>query len=139
MKTRYHRFFAVLAFLLIALFMGFVVSSTCYAEDKQATFGWDMPPDYDTITHYVLYWGLATGGPYDTGQARIEKSDLAGGTTANITINYPPNAKTTYYYVLVAFRDDLFSANSNEVDLEVDFRQAPATPLNLTVTISDGS
>ena len=124
-----------LTFLLIALLLG----TAAYADDKTATFEWDYPSDYDTITHYVLYWGATAGGPYDVGQQRIEKSDLGGGTTADIVITYPPNAKTTYYYVLVAFRDDLFSENSNEVSLEVDFRIPPNQPLNLRVTISPAS
>ena len=125
---------------ILAVFaMLLVITTAAFADDKQATFSWDMPADYDTITHYVLYWGAATGGPYDVGQARIEKTDLAGGTSADITITYPPDAITTYYYVLVAFRDDIFSPNSNEVSLEVDFRVPPNQPLNLQVIITDGS
>jgi len=101
------------------------------ADDKSVTFAWDYPTDYDQITHWKLYWGTQAGGPYETGEAQINKSMLGSTTQTDIVIQYPPNAKTTYYYVLVAFKDELYSANSNEVSVEGDFRENPLAPLSI--------
>jgi len=126
----------LLSFLIVVLFL---VGVPALADDQDATFAWEQP-DYDKVNYWILYWGGAAGGPYDVGQVQIDKTMLQESQSVPVVIPYPPDAKTTYYYVLVAFIDSAkFSGNSNEVLLEVDFRIPPGTPLQLRVTITPGS
>ncbi|MCP4156686.1 MAG: hypothetical protein GY757_53730 [bacterium] len=136
MKAKYLRFMAILFVLLFLL-----LTVAAQAGDVDATFAWEQT-DYAEVNYWILYWGSAAGGPYDTGQQQITKTLLQESQTVPVVIPYPPDAKTTYYFVLVAFKTvaagDLFSANSNEVSLEVDFI-LPQQPLQLRVTITPGS
>ena len=125
----------------LILLMSFLFFLPCYAlaGDVDATFAWEQT-DYDKVNYWILYWGAAAGGPYEVGQQQIDKTMLQESQTAPVVIPYPADAKTTYYYVLVAFVDTtLFSPNSDEVFLEVDFRIPPDQPLQLRVTITPGS
>ncbi len=125
-----------IAIIFVVLLLMFPMSAI--ADDVNATFSWTQT-DYDQVTYWVLYWGSATGGPYTVGNTQIDKSIIDPQQTAPVIIQYPPNAKTTYYYVLVAFHDaDHFSSNSNETELEVDFILIPGAPVQLQVIITPG-
>ena len=126
----------LLALAAAVLMLGSVAPAI--AQSVNATFAWEQQ-DYDQVNYWMLYWGANAGGPYDVGSQRIDKTMLQPDQSETVTIQYPPDALTTYYFVLVAFKTtDLFSANSNEVPLTVDFVK-PGTPLNLRVTIVPAS
>lgn len=126
------KFFILIAFLFVLLVP---VITLAQSAPVDATFAWEQP-DYDECNYWILYWGAQSGGPYTVGQVRIDKEILQPEQSKQVTISYPENAKTTYYFVMVAFKDEtIYSNNSNEVPLEVDFRNPPGTPVNLRVTI----
>lgn len=122
-------------FVIMIMAMFFVFPMNVFSADVDRTFAWEQA-DYDVVNYWKLCWGAASGGPYDIDCRQIDKTMIQESQEAPVTIPYPDNAKTTYYFVLVAFTDvDHFSGNSNEVPLEVDFIPIPATPVNLRVKI----
>lgn len=124
---------SIVVLLLALLVPAFAVAQTAPVD---ATFAWEQP-DYENVNYWILYWGDQPGGPYTVGEVRIDKTQVGENQSAPVTIPYPDGAKTTYYFVLVAFQDvDHYSDNSNEVPLEIDFIPLPGTPVNLRVTIT---
>ena len=114
------------------------ISMNVYADDVDATFEWTQT-DYDKVNYWILSWGVSSGGPYTVKSVQIPKSIIDPEQMVPVIIQYPANAKTTYYYVLRAFVDaEHFSGNSNEVFLEIDFIYTPQDPVQLKVLIIPG-
>ncbi len=121
--------------LIIFVVISLLVSTNVFAQDVHATATWEQP-DYAKVNYWVLYWGLSPGGPYVEGNVTITKELLQPNQTAPVMITYPADVKTTYYYVLIAFKDrDHFSGFSNEADLEVDFIELPLEPVQFNIII----
>lgn len=121
--------------LSLVLILSLIVIGNAQAADVVRIFQWDQPQDLDITTHWVLYWGDKDGGPYDIGSFQINKTNDITPIEAQATIVYPDNAITTYYFVVVAFNQELFSGNSNQVALQIDTRNTPSPAVNLRVTI----
>lgn len=122
--------------VLTILILGSVAPAM--AQNVDANVSWTQS-DYDQVNYWILYWGATAGGPYDVGQQRIDKTMLQPDQSETVTIQYPANAKTTYYFVIVAFKDaSLFSGNSNEFPFTVDFVK-PGEPVDLRITIIPAS
>ncbi len=123
-------------FLIIFVAILLLIPPNVVAQDVNATFAWEQS-DYDATNYWKLYWGLTSGGPYAVDLLKITKELAQESQTAPVVINYPADAKTKYYYVLVAFKDTThFSGNSNEVFFEADFIEAPGTPVQLRIIIT---
>ena len=124
---------------LIALTLSIILIipiSALSQEPVNRTFQWEQS-DYDKVNYWILYWGLTSGGPYGVDYKRIDKTILAESQEAPVVIHYPANAKTKYYFVLMAFWDaEHHSGFSNEVSLEMDFIYTPQDPLQLRVIIT---
>jgi hypothetical protein len=82
------------------------------------------------VTHWALYQGTASGGPY-TQILDIPwdgTSALAGSLEAGILA-----PGTTYYFTIVGFTaDGIFSPDSNEVQID---RRPPTKVINLRITL----
>ncbi len=121
--------FLVLSFLLVPVFG--------YSGEKQIRFAWEQVLSSD-MAGWRLYRSGVSAGPY-TEVLDIPYAESDSGTyTSDFEMASPDGKIHTYYFVLRAYdTSGNESADSNEVDLVVDF-EAPSSPFNLVVTIIAG-
>jgi len=112
--------------ILLILFFLFVVNLS--AKSVGVQFGWqqDIPSPND-LKGWKLYKSSTAGGPYSL-ITEIPFVTVQTEYTVTVSIDYPDNQKTKYFYVLTAIDiSNNESGYSNEVAKEVDFL-SPVAP-----------
>jgi len=115
---------------IVGLFLIFTLFSFSIANPINITFGWgqDLPSPND-LRGWKLYKSSSAGGPYSF-MTEIPFATVQTEYTVTVTIDYPNNQKTKYFYVLTAIdTSGNESGYSNEVAKEVDFL-SPVAPKN---------
>jgi hypothetical protein len=97
---------------------------------KSIDFTWTQA-DVARVVKWTLYNSLASGGPYTVVD---DITDTSTPHTYSWPINQPQGQKVDYYFVAVAFTDEVNSVDSNQVKVTVD-THGPARRTDLKVRI----
>lgn len=119
--------------LMIILSMLVLITAVPFnatAQIVDATAVWTQS-DYDTTDYWILYWGAASGGPYEDGNITVNKAELINNETKKDINVYFPDGVSVYYFVIVAFNAQGNSPDSNEFAFSI--AQVPEAPFGLQV------